>query len=135
LYASFTNPSKQFTFPLPADKCTHDEHGQRLLKEHPLEHRLTSARLLMFIRSAGSKAASRASKINVPVLFQLSGDDTIVRSEGAKKIFKRITSQDKELIEYPQMYHCLSLEKEREKVFADTVAWMEKHMNQQRPSF
>jgi alpha-beta hydrolase superfamily lysophospholipase len=51
----------------------------------------------------------------------------MVDQKKSKKIFNRLQLKDKKMIEYPGMYHALSIEKGKEKVFADILAWVAVH--------
>ena len=55
----------------------------------------------------------------------------------AKFIFENLTEaswpgvtidEDKQLIEYPEMFHALSIDLDREKVFADILNWVERRI-------
>jgi alpha-beta hydrolase superfamily lysophospholipase len=47
-----------------------------------------------------------------------------VKAERA--MFARLALADKTIREYPEMRHALSIERGREAVFADIVAWLDK---------
>ncbi|MBI5124336.1 MAG: alpha/beta hydrolase, partial [Candidatus Omnitrophica bacterium] len=69
----------------------------------------------------------RFSKIDlkVPVLFLIAGDDKLVDNGASKRFFKKLKVKDKTLIEYPGMYHSLSVDLGKEKVFSDILKWAE----------
>lgn len=61
-------------------------------------------------------------------LFLVAGDDKMVDSRASMEIFKRLKVKDKTLVEYPGMYHSLSIELGKEKVFEDLLKWVEKRI-------
>ena len=67
-------------------------------------------------------------KIEVPLLFLVAGDDKLVYSDASRKVFQKIKAPDKTLIEYPEMYHSLSIELGKEKVFQDIWSWIDKRV-------
>ena len=66
----------------------------------------------------------------LPLISEEMNDylDNLLGVEAAEKYLKRISSKDKELKWYPDMFHALYIDKDREKVFIDIVNWLEKHI-------
>jgi alpha-beta hydrolase superfamily lysophospholipase len=129
IYSSMlVNPRRQFSMPFNAQMCTRDPDYQKIIEQEPREHRLASARFLFETLKAQESAKSLIAKINLPVLFLLAGEDKIVDPEVSKRFFQGLKTKDKDLIEYPDMYHSLSVELGREKVFADILSWIEKRL-------
>jgi alpha-beta hydrolase superfamily lysophospholipase len=122
------NPKKQFNLPFNAQMCTRDLNYQKFMEEDPYEHRVATARLLVETLKVQTRAQTLITKLDIPVLFLLAGEDRIVDPKASRKVFQGLKTQDKEIIEYPQMYHSLSIELEREKVFADILQWLEKRI-------
>jgi alpha-beta hydrolase superfamily lysophospholipase len=119
-------PKKQFVMPFSLSMCTRDSEYCALMEKDPREHRLASARLLFETEICGRIASARAFEMTLPVLFMLPGKDLLVYSETSRNIFEKIASPQKKLIEYPQMYHALSIDIGKEKVFEDILDWMNK---------
>ncbi|MFH1847527.1 MAG: alpha/beta fold hydrolase [Candidatus Omnitrophota bacterium] len=124
LFAAFFSPCKQFNMPFDSAMCTQDKEYQKIMDEDKREHRLATARLLMCTLSAQIRALVFKTQINIPVLFLLAGEDKLVDPRVSKKVFQRLKAEDKKMIEYPDMYHALSIELGREKVFQDIVLWL-----------
>jgi alpha-beta hydrolase superfamily lysophospholipase len=122
------NPKKKFSMPFNAQMCTRDLNYQKFMEEDPAEHRVATARLLVETLKAQASAQALITKLDIPVLFLVAGEDRIVDPQAARKVFQGLKTPDKEIIEYPQMYHSLSIELEREKVFADILQWLEKRL-------
>jgi alpha-beta hydrolase superfamily lysophospholipase len=91
------------------------------------EHRLATPRLLFNILLAEGRINSLKEKIKIPVLFLIAGDaDKLTGPEEAKAVFNGLKAEDKEIIQYPDMYHSLSVELGREKIFEDILLWVRK---------
>ena len=70
----------------------------------------------------------RARTFTSPALFLIPGIDHLVDESGARKIFAKLAAADKTLIEYPEMYHALSIDLDRENVFRDILDWAAKRV-------
>jgi len=122
--ARIFNPEKQFKLPFNSEMCTRDEYQRKIMNGDPLEHRRATPKLLFEILAAQIKAGMLKEKVELPVLFLLSGEDKLADPAAAEKIFKGLGSEDKELTKYPGMYHSLSVELGREEVFNDILKWV-----------
>jgi alpha-beta hydrolase superfamily lysophospholipase len=120
----FLNPRKQFRMPFDLSMCTRDTEYPKCMENDGKEHRLASARLLWEIDKAQRVSRRRAFEITMPVLFLLAGTDLLVDSRYSRKIFESIASPRKEVKEYPEMFHALSIDTGREKVFEDITEWL-----------
>lgn len=118
------NSKKQFKMPFNAQMCTRDIDYQKIMDADPREHRLATSKLLIEILLAQFKSAFIQKNIKIPVLFLISGRDKLVDTKAAKKMFKKLSIKNKEMIEYKDMYHALSIEKDRETVFKDILKWI-----------
>ncbi len=105
--------------------CTRDLSYQNVMNNNPDELRVASAQLLLEVLLAqlGAKRAGR--KINVPSLFLIPGKDYLVDEDFGEEIISSFQFGDKTIIKYPDMLHALSIELDREKVFADILSWLE----------
>ena len=122
------NPKKQFKIPFDSGMCTRDAGYREILDNDPREHRLATARFVFEILKAQTQSAILKKKIRTPALFLLSGEDKLADPEAAKRIFDGININDKKLIEYPDMYHALSIDLGRERVFKDILEWVKKRI-------
>ena len=69
------------------------------------------------------------NKIKKPVLFLTAGAlDKITDARETIRVFKNLEEKDKEIIQYPEMVHALSVELGREKVFNDILQWVSKRI-------
>ncbi|MFC1548602.1 alpha/beta hydrolase [Candidatus Omnitrophota bacterium] len=123
-FASLFDRRKQFHVPFTSEMCTRDEHYRRVMDSEPREHRLATAKLLYNTLFAQMRVSMMKARLEIPVLFLLAGEDSLINPEKSQKIFARLESNDKNIIFYPGMYHALSIELGREKVFEDILGWI-----------
>ena len=122
------SPRKQLNMPFDSKMCTQDIAYQREMDSSELEHRLATPKLLANIALAQARAIILKNRLQTPTLFLLAGVDKLVDSETAKRIFKSLSLNDKEIRRYPDMYHALSIEIGKEKVFEDILKWIENRL-------
>lgn len=120
----FLDQQKQFKLHLVGDMCTRDLKYQEQIDHDFREHRLVSAKFVLNYFQAERSARRISMPLRIPVLFLIPGQDTIVSSHISKVIFYRLLARDKTLIKYPEMFHALSVELGKEKVFADMLQWL-----------
>lgn len=119
-------PRKTIAIPFTSDMCTRDASYCQVMDANPDELRLASLKLLMNIMSEQKKAKRLAKGLTVPTLFQVAGQDRLVDGPAERKMFDALKLQDKTLLDYPEMFHALSIELGRERVFQDILEWLEK---------
>lgn len=119
------NPGKEHPLPFDPSMCTRDAIYRRMMVEDAREGHTLSSRLILEIFMAEAKARLVKDELDVPVLFLTSGEDKIVDSDGAKTIFERLKVKDKKLVDFPGMYHSLSIDIGREHVFEEILQWVE----------
>ena len=88
--------------------------------------RLFTAKFFLSILKAMAFVNLFPESIKLPILMQLAGKDSMISAEAAAKYFKKMRSKDKELKWYPEMYHALYVDKDREPFFNDIVSWINK---------
>ncbi len=120
------NPKAIVKVPFNSLMCTRDPGYRKVMDTNPKEYRFASAGLLVNILFAQIKSGQDAPKLSpaLPVLFLIAGNDVMVDTEATKKIYKELKIGDKTIVEYPQMYHALSIDLDRERVFNDILAWV-----------
>lgn len=120
------NPKKQFHMPFNSGMCTRDTDYQKAMDADERELRLASARLLFGIALSQARSILLKERLTTPVLFLVAGQDKLVDPAASLSIFKGLKLKDKTIIEYPAMYHALSIDVGRESVFADILNWLVK---------
>ena len=122
------DPQKQFTLPFDSSMCTRDPVYRKKLDEDPREYRSISSKLIFQILLAQARAVMVKKGMRMPALFLIAGDDKLVNPQAAKDIFNGLKGEDKTLVEFPGMYHSLSIDLGREKVFQDMMGWIGKRI-------
>jgi alpha-beta hydrolase superfamily lysophospholipase len=122
-------PRKQFKMPFDSQMCTRDPDCQKAMDADKREHRLATPRLLFNLLLAQSRVNSLKEKIKIPVLFLIAGDSDKLTDPGeSKAVFNGLKTKDKEIIQYTDMFHSLTIELGREKVFGDILTWVNKRI-------
>jgi alpha-beta hydrolase superfamily lysophospholipase len=93
--------------------------------DDPLFHRVGTARLSTEVVAAIERVQRLAPTLAVPVLLLHGGADRMVKPEGTRKFFERLTVADRELIEYPEAYHALLADLDAPQVLGDLGRWIE----------
>jgi len=122
------NPKREFRLPFDSSMCTRDNDYIKKMDSDEREHRLASSRSILEILFSQTASWISVKKLATPVFFLVAGDDKMVDSRASMEIFKRLKVKDKTLVEYPGMYHSLSIELGKEKVFEDLLKWVEKRI-------
>lgn len=124
----FYNPKKRFDLPLTSAMCTRDVDYQKKIDSDERECHVATTQLLTRIVFAQLRAHFLKKEMRLPILFLLAGDDRIVDTEDSKRIFQGLHGADKEVIEYEGMFHALSIDIGKEKVFEDILKWVVKRI-------
>ncbi len=119
------DPKKQHKMPFTSKMCTRDAAYEIAMDADHREHRLATSKFILNLLIAQRRAESLKDREDMRVLFLLSGSDRIVDPEAGKKIFKKLTARDKKIIQYPEMYHALSVDLGKMKVAGDILEWAE----------
>ena len=87
--------------------------------------KVASARWLTETEKAQAAALSGASTIQLPVLMQQGGTDKIADPASARAFFDGLGSADKTYTEYPEHYHEIWFDLDREPIYAEVEAWLD----------
>jgi alpha-beta hydrolase superfamily lysophospholipase len=114
---------------LDVTKLSHDEGVVRAYVDDPLVHDRVSARWFTEIVRTMEEVNRSASKVAVPILMQLAGDDHLTDAARSREFFDRLNVEDKRLCVYDGFYHESYNEKEelRTRPLADLDAWVKNH--------
>eukprot|EP00913_Durusdinium_trenchii_P008920 g8386.t1 len=113
--------------PIPLDDpalFTGVPHWQNAIRNDPLAlHDATSG---FFLASADldEMVEQAAPSISCPTLLMLAGKDRIIDNDATWNVFRRFSSIDKTIFEYPEAAHTLEFEPDRDRIFADLAEWM-----------
>lgn len=93
-----------------------------------VNHKKMTARMVSELFVAMHHIQNEANKISLPMLLLHGGKDVMAAPEGSRFLYENISSEDKSLKIYPDLFHEIFNEPEREAVFADTLDWCERHI-------
>ena len=113
--------------PLNLADLSRDEKVQVAYGADPLLHFMMSAKLLNEITAGGLSALEHAGALKLPVLLMHGGADPITSAPATETFYKAAGSADKTFKLYDNMRHEIHNEFGKKDVFADMVAWLDKH--------
>lgn len=117
------SPGRLFAVPFDSSMCTRDLDYRKKMDADPAERRTATARLLAAILFAQARARHVRS-LGLPALFLVPGEDRIVDHRATRSVFNGLADQDKRLVEFPGMYHALSIDTGKEAVFDKIFGWL-----------
>jgi alpha-beta hydrolase superfamily lysophospholipase len=88
-----------------------------------------SARLVAELFAAMNVAQARAGEITLPILMLHGGEDKMTAPAGSELLHQTVSSTDKTLKIYPELYHEIFNEPEKDAVMADVVAWLDQRFS------
>jgi alpha-beta hydrolase superfamily lysophospholipase len=121
-------PKSMIDLPFTSGMATRDAEYAAAMDADPDEVRTASLKLMFGFLPVQARAGRLARTFTSPALFLIPGIDHLVDESGARKIFAKLAAADKTLIEYPEMYHALSIDLDRENVFRDILDWAAKRV-------
>ena len=123
---------KYFSAQFDAGMFTRDKVMAKRINSDPLELRAFTAKFYQSILKAMIFVGMMPWRIRLPVFEILGGNDLMVDAKAGEKYFRKIRSRDKTLKWYPEMYHALYVDKDREQVFRDIVDWVGEKLREER---
>jgi acylglycerol lipase len=121
-------PKHMVDIPFTSERATRDVEYAAAMNADPDEVRVASLKLLFSFLPVQGRAARLAGKFTLPVLFLIPGIDYLVDERAARRVFQKVAAPDKTIIEYPEMFHALTIDLGREKVFRDIAEWTAKRV-------
>lgn len=111
-----------------APPLTRDIEYQEALRKKPHHIRDYSLRFFAELGALMDGSHATAERLDHRVLVLAAGRDCFVRSEQIEEWFQRIPSGDKTLRVYPESYHLLWHDWDRETVAGDVRTWLEERI-------
>lgn len=124
----FYDRSKRCSLPVSSDMCTRDPVYLKMIEATYDKDVMSTSQVLFDIFITQLRMRLLGMRLGSPLLFLVAGHDLLVYSEDSVKVFAKLKCEDKTLIEYPGMYHALSIELGKEKVFQDIWSWLDKRI-------
>jgi alpha-beta hydrolase superfamily lysophospholipase len=113
---------------LKIDELTHDPVIRRATAADPLYQHVTTAGWFRQTTGAQAETLSRARELTLPCLVLVGDADRIADPAGGRRLFESAGSADKDFKSYPGLFHELLNEIDRDKVFADILDWLSRHL-------
>lgn len=109
---------------------SHDAEAVAAYLADPLVHDRISPRWLTEIQAAVRLAQKQAAELNLPVLVQVAGADTLVDPQATRRFFERLPAADKQMKCYDDAYHEIFNETPERKaaVYRDLEQWLEQRI-------
>ena len=115
---------------LPTDALSRHKDSTKAYQKDPLTHGKLSIRLGLSIIDSGQDLLQKAKNLKIPVLVSHGEQDRIADPTASKELYENISSNDKTLAIYPELYHETyhELPESREKVIKDLYEWVKSHL-------
>jgi len=117
-------PGLRLSTGLNASFLSHDSNVVKLYQQDASVHGLMTPRFFVSMTRAMADTTGFSRKFPFPLKMLVPLADKIVDPNGALDLFKTIVCEDKELETYPDFYHEIMNEKEKERVFKDIENWL-----------
>lgn len=122
LWPSFTMPNE-----LDPSRVSHVQRVVDNYDKDPLNLKVVSARWFTEALAAQQDLLARAGELDQPFLFLIAGQDELVDAEAAEEVFHRMSSGDREMELFPELYHEILNETPWEDITRRIIRWMEAH--------
>jgi len=110
---------------IDADAVSRDPEVVAAYKADPLVHRgKVPAGIGKALLVVGERMHVMAPGITAPLLVVHGEQDKLVAAEGSRRLVKHVGSRDVELKVYPDLFHEVFNEPERDRVLDDVVTWI-----------
>jgi len=113
---------------------TRDREYQDGMRGKPNHIRVFTLKFLSELGDLISESAAIAPGVRQPVLVLAAGHDCFVKVSQIQRWFEKIGSGDKTLNVYPDAYHLLWHDFDRDRVLADVSAWLQSRVTSLFPA-
>lgn len=110
------------------EDLTRSEDMRKAQTQDPLRHDKISPGLFLSMVEGFPLALEHAPELEMPVLMQLSGEDKIVSTEASRALFERLPNKKNQLIIYPESYHEIYNDLDRDLVISDLKKFLNPFM-------
>lgn len=120
-------PSLGIPTGLSASLVSRDPAVVRAYETDPLVTKNATARWYTEFLDTQARAIAAAPSLTLPVCHQYGGKDGLVSVPAQRGWFERLGSRDKELIDWPGLFHEIMNEPEQAEVIGRYIAWLDRH--------
>ena len=114
---------RRVTIPLGPELFTETSRWQAYIRHDPLTLRRVTVRFALADARLTRLALHRPEEITSPALLMLAGRERIVANRKVLDFFARISSRQKQVVQYPEAAHTLEFEPDPSTYFADLCRW------------
>jgi alpha-beta hydrolase superfamily lysophospholipase len=108
-------------------RVTRDEEHEQRIRNAPHYIEAFTFRFLHQLGTLIESSSFIAAKMETPCLVLAAGQDVFLRPEQIRAWFDRVAASDKSFRLYPNAYHLLWNDWDREVVLADILGWLNEH--------
>ena len=101
---------------------------EKYVSDPLVNHGKMSARMVSELFAGMQRIQSQAGGITLPIMILHGGADPMTSPEGSRFLYDAVSSRDKTLKIYPGLYHEIFNEPESEEIFAEVLAWCDRHL-------
>ena len=109
---------------LVAADLSRDQDVVQAYIDDPLVHDLVSSRLFVEMIAAGQDTLEKAADFQLPVLLYHAQIDRLTDHTATEEFYAKIGSVDKTLHIWPNLYHEVHNEPEKDQVLAEMIEWI-----------
>ena len=121
-------PSVPVPLGLSSADLSRDPAWQQATDADPLYGRKGTPRWYTEHTRVQREVLAAGSRLRIPVLLMLPGEDRVVSAPVSKRWFETLTTPDRRLREWPSMRHEIFNELGKEDVYAETSRWISEHL-------
>jgi acylglycerol lipase len=114
------------------EDLSHDQNIVDHQRNDPYNHGVISARAFVEFVSAQEEVLKRADEIKLPLLIMHGEQDKLIAVSGSRELHAGVSSKEKQLSIYKDLYHEIFNELDRDKVINDVLFWLEARKASQR---
>lgn len=118
------NKRARVNLPIKASDLTHDRSISDSYINDPLVIKRPTVSLIYNMYLGSKQIWEFLKYIKIPMLMLHGGSDNVVPSDSTKRAFELISSEDKEIRIYPNMYHEILNEQNNQQVYDDILNWI-----------
>lgn len=118
-------PFKQLKNPVGAELCSVTEVVEDYIKDPFVLKSATFNFYNEFFNKATDDVINNLDKYNLPVLILHGEKDAIVPASISENLYDKISSENKELVIYPNLFHEIFNEKTKDEVIDKVISWLD----------
>jgi len=111
-----------FKMPFNPEMTTRDPAMIKMMREDVNEKHVASPSTLLQNLQVRVRVRKNAEKFNLPIYIAVGGQDSFMNASVTEDFAKKAANA--RYILYPQMFHGISIDLDREKVFTDVLVWL-----------